>query len=853
MQKLAGKVFRKKREPEVLRILMLVLVFSFSLLPLLSLIFKITGKDISFVFNDDNFYSALGNSLLYSFIATVITLILAVITAYFLNTSSLKNKNAFVMLLTLGMLVPSLSIGLGIREMFGANGMLANFLGIKAEGSGLLKLVLGSISVAFPPCFLIIYDALRYEDKRHYDSAEIMGISRISTFFKVKLPYLKVTLISAFFASFTLVFSDYGVPMEVAGKIRTLPMYLYEQVLSTYQYSRGAIAGLFLLIPAVGSFIFDFIFREKITGEKNKQLLKPKKSFNVITVIIVLLVSFLLFLPQLSFILLSFFKSFPVDKTFTIQNFADFFSAKRGIGVAQYLLNSWLISFLVGLIGTIIAYTLGYLSARKPGKLGKLINFIAMGTIAIPGIVLGVGYIFLFKGTKGVFYGTTIILVVVNIIHFLGSPYLMAKNFLSKINKDYEIVGETLGISKFKIITKVLIPNSLSTLVEMFSYFFLNSMITISAVAFLCTYKNQPLSMMISVFEKSGNYEMQAVISVMLFVVNVISKIIFNLLSKIFSRKNVREERIMELNRFQFDILTYFEKNGKKRCTQRFLSDTLKISVGTVNKTLDDLKEMGALQVSVNLEISITEEGLKLLEPYRVRKAIVFAAGFGSRMAPVTLNTPKPLVEVNGVRIIDTLLDALVEKGIKNITIVRGYKKEKFDELLEKYPFLTFVDNPDFNVTNNISSAVAIADIIDRCYICEADLLISNKDIIRKYEYETNYLGAKVIETDDWCFKKINGYIGEFGLGGEDCYQMYGISFWNEQDSIKLKHDLKKLYASKGGKEHFWDNAPLITYKKNYKIRIRPCHKEDIVEIDNFSELVALDESYKNYPGHDKF
>lgn len=847
LRKLDGGARQKKNE--TLRIISLICIFAFSLLPLFTLILKIKGKDFSFVISDPVFYQALKNSFIYSFCATVISVVLATVVGYFLESSSLKFKKYFILVLTLGMLVPSLSIGLGIKIFFGKNGFLNNILGININGMGMFGLIFGSVAVAFPSCFLIIYDALRYEDKRPYDVAEIMGISKFSTFFKVKLPYLKTALISAFFASFTLIFADYGVPMEVADRIDTLPMYLYNYAF-TIERGRGAIVGVLLLLPAVVSFVTDFFLRERITSDSNSQIIGAKKGFNVIAVVISVVVALILFLPQLSFVSLSLFESYPNNPSLTLKHFTKLFNNQTFI---KSLSNSFIISLFAGVVGTIFAYVLGYLSARKEGALGKVLNFFAMGSIAIPGIVLGIGYMTLFNWSKGFFYETLAIIVIVNVFHFLGSPYIMAKNYLSKINKDYEVIGETLGISKFKIITKVLIPNSIGTLIEMFSYFFLNSMITISAVAFLCTPQTQPLAILISAYEKSGNYEMQATISVVLLVSNLICKTLFTTLSKIFSGKKYKEDNIMELNRYQFDILTYFERNGKAKCTQRFLADKLKVSVGMINKTLDELKNMGALQLDINLETSITEKGLKLLEPYQVRKAIIFAAGFGSRLAPVTLETPKPLVTVNGVRIIDTLLDALVEKDIKNITIVRGYKKEKFDVLLEKYPFINFVDNLEFNVTNNISSAMKVVDIIDRCYICEADLLITNKEVIRKYEFETNYLGAKVIETDDWCFKKVNGYIAEFKQGGEDCYQTYGISYWNEKDSKTLRQGLKKLYVSKAGKEHFWDNVALKVYKKDFKIRIRNCHKEDIVEIDNFSELVAIDPSYANYPGYDQF
>ena len=146
------------------------------------------------------------------------------------------------------------------------------------------------------------------------------------------------------------------------------------------------------------------------------------------------------------------------------------------------------------------------------------------------------------------------------------------------------------------------------------------------------------------------------------------------------------------MNRYQFEVLTYIEKNGKKKYPMRTLSDTLKISGTAISKALDEL-ENEALIKRCEDQMEITERGLEALEPYRVKRAVIMAAGFGSRMVPVTLDRPKPMVAVNGVRIIDTLLDALVSVGIKDITLVRGYKKEKFDEILDKYPFINLVDN----------------------------------------------------------------------------------------------------------------------------------------------------------------
>lgn len=298
-------------------------------------------------------------------------------------------------------------------------------------------------------------------------------------------------------------------------------------------------------------------------------------------------------------------------------------------------------------------------------------------------------------------------------------------------------------------------------------------------------------------YEKNSNYEMQSVISLIILFLNVVARVIFTAITTVVNRKGNRKvEGGIGLSRMEFEFLTYLEKNGKGIYSQRKLADDLTITLSNASKLVRNLGDKDYINLLADGPIDISDKGLKALEPYRVRKAIILAAGFGQRLAPVTLDTPKPLVKVNGVRILDTLLDALYAKGITNITIVRGYKKEQFDQLLEKYPTIRFIDNPEFNLANNISSAIHAIDLIDRCYICEADLYITNPEIINKYEYRRNYLGAKVTETDDWCFKKRNGNAVGYQMGGTDCYQAFGIFYWDGEDSEKLKADLRKVYTS---------------------------------------------------------
>ena len=304
------------------------------------------------------------------------------------------------------------------------------------------------------------------------------------------------------------------------------------------------------------------------------------------------------------------------------------------------------------------------------------------------------------------------------------------------------------------------------------------------------------------------------------------------------------------MNRYEFELLKYLEKQGNKEITYcaRTFSDQLNISGTQLNESLDLVIERGWGEKNGN-DIKITSAGIEALEPYRVKRAVIFAAGFGSRMVPVTLDTPKPLVDVNGKRIIDRLIDALLEIGIDDITLVRGYKKEKFDVLVEKYPFIKLVDNDIYDKTNNISSAMAVIDKIDECYICEADLLVANSEIIEKYQFASNYLGSYSLETDDWCFDEVDGRLCNYRKGGKYCYNAYGISYWTKDDSEKLRNDLKKCYEEPKGDDIFWEFVPLVKLADEYQVEIRKCKKTDITEIDNFYELVEIDSRYADYPG----
>ena len=292
------------------------------------------------------------------------------------------------------------------------------------------------------------------------------------------------------------------------------------------------------------------------------------------------------------------------------------------------------------------------------------------------------------------------------------------------------------------------------------------------------------------------------------------------------------------LSKKEFDVLSILEAE-KTNLSQRELSKRTGYSVGTVNSIMADLTERGYVHDKM-----ITIKGIEALEPYRVQRAVFVAAGLGSRLVPITLNTPKPLIRVQGERIIDTLLDAVVKAGIEEIIIVRGYLSEQFDQLLYKYPNIKFLENPAYNEGNNIASLICARYFLENSYILESDIILKNPNLITKYQYQSNYCGVPCDRTDDWCFTVDKDRITGVQVGGLNACQMVGISYWTKNDGKKLSECLKKVYEAPGGKERFWDTVPLNYCKDDFELVVRKCSFDDYIEIDTFNELKAVDSTY---------
>jgi iron(III) transport system permease protein len=333
-------------------------------------------------------------------------------------------------------------------------------------------------------------------------------------------------MIVAAFSIFTLSFTDYGVPLMVGGKYKTLPVVMYQEVIGQLDFGKGCVYGSMLLVPAIVAFLVDLANKNNANATYVTRAFDLRKSHrrDIPALCCALALSLFSMLPILSFVVLAFVKKYPSNMTLTLDNLVK----TMNMGGSEYLINSLIIAALAAVIGVVLAVLAAYHTARHKGLLSRYLHLLCMSMAAIPGVVLGLAYVLFFKESS--LRGTLAILVIVNVVHFFASPYLMMYTSFSKLNENLESVASTLGIGRLRLLWSVLLPMCKRTVVEMFSYFFVNCMMTISAVSFLANVRNKPIALMINQFEAQAQMECAAVVSLAILVMNLIVKIVLEYL-----------------------------------------------------------------------------------------------------------------------------------------------------------------------------------------------------------------------------------------------------------------------------------------------------------------------------------
>lgn len=539
---------RKNREIKAIFAVMAVFFAGFLAVPMISVLVKSftgNGEATSLshyveVLTGRGFLRALGNSFVISICSALLATVLAFILAYTIHYTNTGRRYKWLIskAAILPMLLPTITYGFAIIYSFGKQGLLTQLFGRQLfDIYGFNGLLLGYVVYTLPIAFTLINNAMGYIDKRFMIVSRLMGDSPLQTFRMTIVIPLLGTLATSFIQTFFLCFTDFGIPASVGGRYEVVASVLYEEMLGSIpNFGNGAVVALVMIIPSVVSITVLHIL-EKYNVRYNKispiELKKGVKRDIVFAVLsgAVLICALSMFIVMF---VTPFIEEWPYRMNFTLEHVQAVFEDRQLYGV---YVNSVIVALITALAGTLIAYGGALVTARSTvsGKLKKVIDSIALVTNTIPGMVIGLAYLFVFTGTP--LQNTFPIIIICNIVHYFSTPYLMMKNSLSKMNASWETTAMLMGDNWMKTITRVVTPNALSTLLEVFSYYFVNAMVTVSAVIFIAGARTMVITTKIQELQYFNEFNEIFVLSLLILFTNLIARAIFRRLAKISERR----------------------------------------------------------------------------------------------------------------------------------------------------------------------------------------------------------------------------------------------------------------------------------------------------------------------------
>lgn len=489
---------------------------------------------------------SIGNTIYISVFTAIVSTLIGFVYAYGVTRTNIKGKQFFRYAALIPLFLPTVVHGLSLVYLFGVQGVVTN-LGWDIGLYGKTGIILSEIIYTFPQSFLMFYIALNYADGRLYEAAETMGCGNLKKFRYITVPSVKYTLINSLFVCFTLAFTDFGAPKVVGGSYNVLATDIYKQVAGQFNMNMGAVVGTLLLIPAIVSFAVDRITSRKESGAISSKAsalrIKDSTPRDVVFYVICGGVTLCLFIMVAVLFMGAFTKYYPYEMGFTLEHF-NFSESTGGI---QSFINSVVMSLLSAVAGTAFVFIYVYLVERSKSSrvlkvIGRLLSSIPL---ALPGMVIGLSFIFFFNSPDNplnFIYGTVAILVLANVVHFYSVPFVTASSALKKHDKDYENVADSMRIPLWKSFTRVIVPLSLPAILEIFLYYFMNSMVTVSAVVFLYSAQFKVASIAITHMEEAGDIAQAAAMSLLILLVNIVTRGIYELLVYRIKKRNERRK-----------------------------------------------------------------------------------------------------------------------------------------------------------------------------------------------------------------------------------------------------------------------------------------------------------------------
>lgn len=558
-----------------------VLFTVFLLVPMLLILRESLAGDSGFtlefyseVLGGTDFLRVFARSVGIAMLAAVITTVLAFIFAYAIHFTNLPSgfKKAIHHMAVLPMLLPTITYGFAIIYSLGKQGLITKLLGRQLfDIYGINGLMLGYVMYTLPISFLLISNTMGYIDKKFLVVSRVMGDSPARTFLQTVVRPLWGTLAASAIQAFFLSFTDFGIPASVGGRVETVAGRLYSVMLgSVPDFGSGAVIALMMLLPSIVSIaVLGWLGRYNIRYSRVSDIEMKRSRLRDF---LLAAASALILLCVLSIfaviIIVPFIDEWPYRVTFTLEHFEAVFSDS---GLSMVIRNSLLVAALTAVFGTLLVYGAALVTARSTisTRTKSVIESISLVTNTIPGMVLGIAFLLAFSGTP--IQGTVAIIVCCNLVHFFSTPYLMMKSSLEKMNSSWEQVARLMGDSWLKTVVRVITPNAMSTIIEVFSYYFVNAMVTVSAIIFITGARTMVITTKIKELQHFAKFDEIFVLSLLLLLINIAAKTAFGRLADLMRTATDREQKI-----------TLKEKIMKKRLEKKKITGAAAVLFASV-------------------------------------------------------------------------------------------------------------------------------------------------------------------------------------------------------------------------------------------------------------------------------
>ena len=509
-----------------------IVLYLFVLYPLLHVVWRsLLGPDGGFVglanyrryFGTPAIAASIWNSLFVSAVSMVLTVGLAFGYAYGLTRTLMPGRGLFRVVAMLPLFAPSLVQALAFIYVFGNNGIFTRVTGYNVGIYGAKGIVLAEVFYCFPHALLILVAALSATDARLYDAARTLGASPLKTFLTVTLPGAKFGLVSACFVVFTLVITDFGAPKAIGGKFSVMATEIYNQVSGQQNFTMGATVSVVLLIPAVLAFLVDRMVQRRryalVTSSSRPLVPERRRWADRGCFAYCALIAGAIAGMYVAIVVYSLVARWPYNFTPTLRHYR--FDT---VGGYAPLWNSVYVAALTAVVGTVLTFVGAYVVEKcRTGWSGPL-YLLSVLPVSIPGMVLGLAYIFTFNkadGALNVLYGTLTILIVSNVIHYFTVGFLTATTALRQMDAEFENVSASLGVPFYRTFWRVTVPMALPSIVGISMYFFLNAMVTLSAVVFLVAPGTELAAVAVLLMDDAGDAAQAAAMSVCIIVIGL--------------------------------------------------------------------------------------------------------------------------------------------------------------------------------------------------------------------------------------------------------------------------------------------------------------------------------------------